>query len=125
MHGALSRRRAPSLRLTRAPELLQRPLHTEHLEKLMKSLLMRPLAALALCLGVAAGLGAPSAHAQSTTGNVSGIVSDDSGGVLPGATVSAKHEPTGTQSSTVTGPDGRFALLNVRVGGPYVVTATL
>ena len=91
----------------------------------MKSLLMRPLLALALCLGVAAGLGVPSAHAQSTTGNLSGLVMDESGGVLPGATVTAKHEPTGTQSSAVTGTDGRFAVLNVRVGGPYVITATL
>src|SRR5688572_12537674 len=102
MHGALSRRRAPSLRLTRAPELLQCPLHTEHLEKQMKSLLMRPLAALALCLGVAAGLGVPPAHAQSTTGNLAGVVSDESGGVLPGATVTAVHEPTGTRYSDVT-----------------------
>ncbi len=91
----------------------------------MKSLLRRPLAALALALGLAAWLSAPPAYAQSTTGNLSGQVSDESGGVLPGATVSAKHEPTGTQSSGVTGADGRFALLNVRVGGPYVVTATL
>jgi len=91
----------------------------------MKSLLMmRPLVALALCLGLA-GLGVRPAHAQSTTGNLSGTVIDESGGVLPGATVSAKHEPTGTQSSTVTGTDGRFAVLNVRVGGPYVITATL
>jgi hypothetical protein len=91
----------------------------------MKSLLMRPLAALALCLGVAAGLGVPPAHAQSTTGNLAGIVSDESGGVLPGATVTAVHEPTGTRYSDVTSAGGEFDILNVRVGGPYTVTATL
>jgi hypothetical protein len=42
-----------------------------------------------------------------------------------GATVTARHEPTGTQSTAVTGSDGRFALLNVRVGGPYVIKASL
>lgn len=65
---------------------------------------------------------APSAFAQTaTTGALSGLVSDEQGGVLPGATVEAVHEPTGTRYSVVTGTDGRFSILNVRVGGPYVV----
>jgi hypothetical protein len=60
-----------------------------------------------------------------TTGALSGLVTDESGGVLPGATVEALHEPTGTRYSAVTGADGRFAILNVRVGGPYAVSVTL
>src|SRR5687767_12811256 len=91
----------------------------------MKSLLMRPVVVAALALGLAAGLGVQRAQAQSTTGNLSGTVTDDSGGVLPGATVSARHAPTGTVATAVTGSDGRFALLNVRVGGPYIITATM
>src|SRR5206468_12336600 len=33
--------------------------------------------------------------------------------------------PTATQYVTVTGADGRYQIPNVRVGGPYTVTATL
>jgi hypothetical protein len=60
-----------------------------------------------------------------TTGTITGLVSDQQGGVLPGATVSAVHEPTGTTYEGVTQGDGRFSLLNVRVGGPYQVVVTL
>ncbi len=44
---------------------------------------------------------------------------------FPGATVTAVHEPTGTTYEGVTQGDGRFSLLNVRVGGPYQVAVTL
>jgi hypothetical protein len=60
-----------------------------------------------------------------TTGAISGLVTDESGGVLPGATVEAVHQPTGTHYSAVSGTDGRFSILNVRVGGPYTVTVKL
>jgi hypothetical protein len=60
-----------------------------------------------------------------TTGAISGLVADESGGVLPGATVTAVHEPTGTRYTATTGGDGRFNILNVRVGGPYAVTVSL
>jgi hypothetical protein len=60
-----------------------------------------------------------------TTGQLSGVVTDQQGGVLPGVTVVAVHEPTGTRYETVSGPDGRFQIPNVRVGGPYTVTASL
>ena len=45
--------------------------------------------------------------------------------MLPGATVTAVHEPTGTTYEGVTQGDGRFSLLNVRVGGPYQVVVAL
>ena len=80
-------------------------------------------------LGLAAALGlllaGPAAQAQVTTGSLSGLIEDESGGVLPGATVEAVHEPTQTRYAAVAGSDGRFMILNVRVGGPYTVTATL
>ena len=60
-----------------------------------------------------------------TTGTLAGVVADQQGGVLPGATITAVHQPTGTQYETVTGSDGRYQIPNVRVGGPYTVTATL
>jgi Carboxypeptidase regulatory-like domain len=67
----------------------------------------------------------PASAQTSTTGAISGVVSDESGAVLPGAAVEAVHEPTGTHYSDVSGSRGRFSLLNVRVGGPYTLTVTL
>lgn len=81
------------------------------------------LVAAAVCLLVLAMV--PTAFAQVTTGNLAGTVSDPDGGALPGVTVEAIHVPTGTRYSAVTGPSGRYQMPNVRVGGPYRVTATL
>jgi len=60
-----------------------------------------------------------------TSGALSGTVDDSSGAVLPGVVVTAKHEPTGTMYNVVTRADGRYAIRNARVGGPYTVTAQL
>jgi outer membrane receptor for ferrienterochelin and colicin len=82
---------------------------------------------LALALLAVACLVAPAAYAQSvTTGTLAGSVSgsaDAGGGVLPGATVTAVHGPTGARYSATTGNDGRFTIVNVRSGGPYTVSA--
>jgi len=67
---------------------------------------------------------APMAIAQTTTGNLAGVVTAD-GSALPGVTIEAVHTPTGTRYSAVTESDGRFSIPNVRVGGPYTVTANL
>lgn len=66
----------------------------------------------------------PAAFAQTTTGNIAGTVTA-AGEALPGVTVEAVHTPTGTRYDTVSGVNGRFIIPNVRVGGPYRVTATL
>ena len=64
--------------------------------------------------------------AQATTGAIAGtVISDADNSALPGVTVEALHTPTGTRYSTVSGANGRYTLPNVRVGGPYKVTATL
>lgn len=71
-------------------------------------------------------LGAPAAFGQTTTGSLSGIVTDEDGTTaLPGASIVAIHNPTGTRYNSVTGNDGRYRILNMRVGGPYSVTATM
>jgi len=65
--------------------------------------------ALALC--------AATAYAQgSTTSTISGRVVDASGGVLPGATVTAKHVSTNNQSSTVTNSEGAFTFPSMPPG---------
>ena len=65
------------------------------------------------------------AQAQGTTSaSMSGSVTDQNGDPLPGATIIAIHEPTGSQYGNVTNADGRFRLVNMQVGGPYTVTAT-
>jgi hypothetical protein len=82
--------------------------------------------ALAGLFAAASFLGAVPASAQTvTTGSLTGAVTDQQGGLLPGATVSAVHTPTGTTYSAVTQTNGRYSILNARVGGPYTVTVTL
>jgi len=78
---------------------------------------------LGLALGLLVAAGASSAQTI-TTGTLTGVVKDAQGGVLPGATVTAVHTPTGTSYETVTQGDGRFTILNVRVG-PYTVTVRM
>jgi len=65
---------------------------------------------------------AMSSFAQVTTSNIRGLVVDDQNQPLPDASVVAIHTPTGTKFGGTTNFDGRFNLLNLRVGGPYTVT---
>lgn len=60
-----------------------------------------------------------------TTASVTGVVQDAQGGVIPGATIVATHEPSGTAYEATTQSDGRFLIPGMRVGGPYKVTAAL
>src|SRR3954451_18153414 len=78
------------------------------------------LAALCLALLVSAPLAAQTV----TTGNIIGTVTDAQGGVLPGAVVSATHNETGTAYEAVSGADGHFSILNVRVG-TYTIGAVM
>ena len=61
-------------------------------------------------------------YAQETTAAISGIVKDKTG-PMAGVTVVAVHGPTGTQYAISTRSDGRFNFPNVKIGGPYTVTA--
>lgn len=78
-----------------------------------------------LLLSVAILALAPIASAQVTTGGLTGEVKAADGSALPGVTIDAVHVPTGTRYSDVSGPTGRYLIPNVRVGGPYRVSATL
>jgi hypothetical protein len=88
-----------------------------------RTALFRFLALVVVCV-----LGWPSARASAqgvTTGAISGVVKDAQGAVIPGATVLAVHQPSGSTYEAVTQADGRFVMPGMRVGGPYSVTASL
>jgi len=78
----------------------------------------------ACVLGVAMGAAVPARAQVITTGNILGEVADQQGGVLPGTTIVATHTETGTTYQAVARTDGRYTILNVRVGS-YTIKATL
>ena len=61
---------------------------------------------------------------QVTTSGIKGSISDETNSELPGANVIAVHNPTGTTYGAATNIDGRFNLVNLRVGGPYTITVS-
>ena len=63
-------------------------------------------------------------QAQVTTASLTGAVTDEQGQPLIGATVVAIHLPSGSQYGTTTREDGGYDLPNLRIGGPYEVTAS-
>jgi len=65
-----------------------------------------------------------SATAQVTTASIDGLVTDQDGEPLAGTNIIAVHEPSGTQRGVSTRANGRFTLPNLRIGGPYTVTAS-
>jgi hypothetical protein len=87
---------------------------------LSKKVLCLAAAVVLLLVGAQAGFGQ-----NATTGTISGVVMDAQKGVLPGATVTAVHTPTGTTYEAVTQGDGHFTMNAVRVGGPYTIKVTM
>ena len=79
-------------------------------------MLKKAFSALMLCI-VSFG-----AMAQVTTSNIKGLIVDDTDEPLLGANIVAIHTPTGTNYGAISNEDGRFNLLNLRVGGPYEIT---
>jgi len=59
--------------------------------------------------------------AQVTSSSISGKITDNKKGVLPGATVVATHTPSGAQYYAVADANGNYRLLNIRPGGPYKI----
>lgn len=85
---------------------------------------MRQWCLIACCyIGLLAVLPAP-ASAQETTATITGTVTDQSGGVLPGVTVSAKHVATGRAFEAITNAEGNYLVTLLPIGN-YEVTFTL
>jgi Carboxypeptidase regulatory-like domain len=59
---------------------------------------------------------APGAYAQINTGEITGVVHDSSGGVVPAAVIVARHPATGTTVERHTDSEGRFYLPALRTG---------
>jgi hypothetical protein len=77
-----------------------------------------------LALWVVVGMAAHVAAQGVTTGFLQGVVADENGQPVAGASVIAIHLPTGTSYEATTRSDGRFSIPGMRVGGPYAVTVT-
>jgi carboxypeptidase family protein len=85
---------------------------------ILRTIALLALGALLYPVGLATAQGV-------TTAAATGIVKDAQGGVIPGATITAVHEPSGTNYEGVTQADGHFFIPGMRVGGPYTITASL
>jgi len=62
-------------------------------------------------------------NAQETSSDVRGVVSDDSGRPLPGATVTVRNDASGLTRTATTNASGEFLVRNMPIGGNYMVTA--
>ncbi len=69
-------------------------------------------------------VGASRAHAQGLTGQISGVVTDSSQGVLPGATVTIRNAGTNLVREAVSGADGSFIFPDL-LAGIYDVRVTM
>ena len=58
---------------------------------------------------------------QITNSTLSGVVKNEKGEVLVGATVHAVHQPTGSEYKSSSNKSGFYTIPAVRVGGPYVI----
>ncbi len=65
-----------------------------------------------------------STYAQVTTAGIGGLVTDDAGRPLIGATVHAVHTPSGTEYGAAVNHEGRYNIRGMRTGGPYTVTVS-
>ena len=63
------------------------------------------------------------AFAQGDTGSLSGVVKDQNGAIVAGATVTAKNERTGDERTATSSADGYFSIPALKASA-YTVTAT-
>jgi hypothetical protein len=80
------------------------------------------LTQIALSLSIA--LAAAPSFAQNTTSAIGGRISGADGKPAAGATVTIRHNESGSVSNVTTDADGRYVARGLRVGGPYTITVT-
>jgi outer membrane receptor protein involved in Fe transport len=85
--------------------------------------MLSPKTALALVLVTLLGAGSP-LWAQTATGEVNGAVTDESGSVVPGATVRLINQATQVESQATTNGKGYYVFVNVRPAS-YVLAVEL
>jgi hypothetical protein len=61
------------------------------------------------------------AFSQVTTSSMTGYIKAGTGDPLPGATISATHQPSGTKYTTISNTNGQYTIANMRSGGPYLI----
>src|SRR5262245_28705245 len=80
---------------------------------------------LAAALAIATVIGMiPAGVGAQSTGSIAGIISDESGAVLPGVTLEVSNIATGQLRTAITGVDGYYAIPLLQPG-TYDVKATL
>jgi hypothetical protein len=77
-----------------------------------------------LLIAALVAIAAPSYAQPAQTGTIQGVVNDDTGGALPGVTVTITSQDRGFSRSTVTDGVGRYVFPSVPIG-PYRIIATL
>ena len=89
-------------------------------QKAVSSLILRSVCALAVAVVL---LSASFLSAQVDTGSISGTVSDQSGAVVGGATVTLLNEGTSAELTTTASSDGTYTFSPVRIGN-YTLSAS-
>jgi hypothetical protein len=85
---------------------------------------MKPLIQRLCLLGGLIALIPSVAAAQGTTGSISGTVTDEQSGVLPGVTILVTQVDTGAERSQISDEHGRYRVLSLSPG-PYKIKAEL
>jgi hypothetical protein len=94
------------------------------MKKLFCTFECRAVAALVMVLSLLASSPRVVSAQGVTTGSLTGVVTDEKQQPVNGASVVAIHTPSGTNYETTTNAQGRYVILGMRVGGPYVVTVS-
>jgi Carboxypeptidase regulatory-like domain len=63
------------------------------------------------------------AFGQAESGQISGIVTDENGGLVPGASVVARNEKTGEDRTATSATDGAYTIASLKPS-TYTVTVT-
>ncbi len=79
---------------------------------------------LSKCLTVLLVFLSISSFAQETVSSLSGVIKDEKGSLIQGATIQLLHVPTGATTKAQTNKNGIFNITNLKPGGPYTVSIT-